>query len=514
MSLWVFLFVIGLVLCNSGVENAKILGVFPFLSKSHYAMGNTLLKEMARRGHEVTMIAAFEEKGLPSNVSYRNIKIVTQLDKNDKRPNFFKEDMTNPYSMTLFLNSAGTMMTNQVFNSPAVKKLLESGEKFDAVIMDQFVDDSCAYFAHHFSANHILLSTTFANSWVNPLVGNPAPPSVNAELLLEFSSSMTFWERLRNTLFYLFGELNRQLYFFPKQNEVIKKNFPNARPLYDYLYNVSLVLVNAHESFNDPLALVPVMKNVGGMHVSPSGKLPSDLQKFMDVAKEGIVYFSMGSNLRSKDLPDEIKESILRVFAKLKVKILWKWEDETLPGQPANVKLSKWLPQQEILAHPNLKLFITHGGLLSTIEAVHYGVPLIALPVYGDQKLNAATAQQKGYAINIPFAEFEEARFEMALKEMLRNPKYKQNAEQRSKLFHDRPMKPMDEAIYWVEYVIRHHGAQHLRVAALKLSWYQYILLDVVGFFLAVVIAVLYISKMIFGKLCCRKSKTVKSKTH
>ncbi|XP_045473130.1 UDP-glycosyltransferase UGT5-like [Harmonia axyridis] len=514
MRQFTVLFVCFFASCYLGVESAKILGVFPFPSKSHYTMGNVLLKEMAKRGHEVTMIGYYEEKHLPQNVSYRNIKVELQMNEGDKKVNFFDQGMANAYLITFFLNYAGGKMTNQTFNIPAVRKLLESGEKFDAVIMDQFIDDSFAYFAHHFSANHILLSTTSANSWVNPLVGNPAPPSVNAEVLLEFSSYMTFWERLRNTMFYLFSELNRQLYFFPKQNEVIKKNFPNARPLYDYLYNVSLVLVNAHESFNDPLALVPVMKNVGGMHVSPSGKLPSDLQKFMDDAKEGVIYFSMGSNLKSKNLPVKIRESILRVFAKLKVKILWKWEDETLPGQPANVKLSKWFPQQEILAHPNLKLFITHGGLLSTIEAVHYGVPLIALPVYGDQKLNAATAQQKGYAINIPFAEFEEARFEMALKEMLRNPKYKQNAEQRSKLFHDRPMKPMDEAIYWVEYVIRHHGAQHLRVAALELSWYQYILLDVVGFFLAVVIAVLYILKMIFGKLCCRKSKTVKSKTH
>lgn len=70
-----------------------------------------------------------------------------------------------------------------------------------------------------------------------------------------------------------------------------------------------------------------------------------------------------------------------------------------------------------------MKLFVTHGGLLSTIEAVHHGVPLLALPVYGDQKLNAVTAEQKGYAINISFDKFEEKRFESAINELLNNPK-------------------------------------------------------------------------------------------
>lgn len=46
-------------------------------------------------------------------------------------------------------------------------------------------------------------------------------------------------------------------------------------------------------------------------------------------------------------------------------------------------------------------------------------------------------------------------------------------------IFHDRPMSALDTAVYWVEYVIKHGGAQHLRSPAVELSWYQYRLLDV-----------------------------------
>lgn len=76
-----------------------------------------------------------------------------------------------------------------------------------------------------------------------------------------------------------------------------------------------------------------------------------------------------------------------------------------------------------ILAHPNLKLFITHGGLLSTTEAVFHGVPMVGMPVFGDQQANMVHAVINGYAIQVPFFEFTEETLSDAIKEILNNPK-------------------------------------------------------------------------------------------
>lgn len=44
------------------VESARILGVFHMPSYSHHIVGRTILKELAKRGHEVTMISTFPLK--------------------------------------------------------------------------------------------------------------------------------------------------------------------------------------------------------------------------------------------------------------------------------------------------------------------------------------------------------------------------------------------------------------------------------------------------------------------
>jgi hypothetical protein len=56
-----------------------------------------------------------------------------------------------------------------------------------------------------------------------------------------------------------------------------------------------------------------------------------------------------------------------------------------------------------------------------------------------------------------------------------------EEAERRSAIFRDQPETPLDRATFWVEYVIRHKGAPHLRSAVIDLAWYQRHMVDVVA---------------------------------
>lgn len=68
----------------------------------------------------------------------------------------------------------------------------------------------------------------------------------------------------------------------------------------------------------------------------------------MESNKNGVIYFSMGSNLKSKDWPEEIKTGLLKMFGNLKQTVIWKFEED-LPNVPKNVHILKWVPQTSIL---------------------------------------------------------------------------------------------------------------------------------------------------------------------
>jgi glucuronosyltransferase len=74
------------------------------------------------------------------------------------------------------------------------------------------------------------------------------------------------------------------------------------------------------------------------------------LEDYLNEAEHGVIYFNMGSMIRAETLPAEKREAFVQAFSELPQRVLWKWEADTLPGQPKNVKIAKWLPQFEVLS--------------------------------------------------------------------------------------------------------------------------------------------------------------------
>lgn len=72
--------------------------------------------------------------------------------------------------------------------------------------------------------------------------------------------------------------------------------------------------------------------------------------------------------------------------------------------------------------------------------------------------------------------------------------------QKQSEIFRDRPMSPLDTAIYWCEYILRHGVAPHLRSPGADMPVYQYLVLDVIAFTVIAVILVLWLCQYLANK--------------
>merc|ERR1719228_1231513 len=99
--------------------------------------------------------------------------------------------------------------------------------------------------------------------------------------------------------------------------------------------------------------------------------------------------------------------------------------------------------------------------------------------------------------------------FLQGIKEVLHEPSYRNNMQRLSRLHRDTPMKPLDSAIFWIEFVMRHKGAAHLRTESYKMPWYSYHSLDVMLFlivlFLVLLLTFAAFVKCLFSRMCSRR---------
>lgn len=347
------------------------------------------------------------------------------------------------------------------------------------------------------------------------VMGTSFNPSYMPNMLLSHSSDNTILQRLKNFVVHNF---NVYMYFnkgLPMQEEIARKYIKQDLPSFAEIQsNFSIFLANAVFGFDEAIPLSPNIIPVGGMHIKAKpDPLPKDLQKFLDEAKDGFIFFSLGSNLHSDSLPKEKRQAILDAFSQLRQRVLWKFESDSLEEIPPNVKIGKWLPQSDILAHPNIRMFISHCGKMSSLESTYRGVPIVGIPFFADQYLNLGILISKGVAVKVDYLTLTKQSLLDGIQEVLNNNSYQINMKKLSAIYREHPVSALDSAIFWTEYVIKHGGASHLRPASTDLYWYQFLLLDVVFILaagaLVVVLSIYYIIKKIY-RIFSRKSQNKK----
>ncbi|KAM3625524.1 uncharacterized protein V6R79_013459 [Siganus canaliculatus] len=265
--------------------------------------------------------------------------------------------------------------------------------------------------------------------------------------------------------------------------------------------------------FEFPRPTMPNAVYIGGFQCKPAESLPEHLENFVQSSGEhGFIIMSLGTFVNQ--LPADITNVIAAAFAKLSQKVIWKHKGERPAALGNNTLIVDWMPQNDLLGHPKIRLFVAHGGTNGVQEAIYHGVPVVGLPVFFDQYDNLLRLKERGAAKLLSLATVDkDDNFLKAIQEVLNEPSYRMNMQRLSRLHRDKPMKPLDTALFWIEFVMRHKGAAHLRTESYKMPWYSYHSVDVFLSFLTTVAVGAFIPFVFFRCVCFEKRLKRKSTT-
>nr|XP_023410883.1 UDP-glucuronosyltransferase 2B31-like isoform X3 [Loxodonta africana] len=438
---------------------------------SHWINIKTILDELIQRGHEVTVLTSSAsiliDPNTPSAIKFEVYP--TALTKDDFEFLFMKwirksDDLPKDTFWTYFSvvqEIAGEysdciqrLCKDVVFNKKLMMKLQQS--RFDVILADAI--GPCGELLAELLKIPFVYSVRFTYGYTFEKYsgGLLTPPSYVPIVLSGLQDRMTFLERVKNMIYVVYFDFWFQTFNEKKWDLFYSEVLGRPTTLYETMGKAEIWLIRTYWDFEFPRPVLPHFDFVGGLHCKHAHPLP---------------------------------------------KVLWRFDGKKPDNLGPNTRLYKWIPQNDLLGHPKTKAFITHGGTNGIYEAIYHGIPMVGIPLFADQPDNIARMKAKGAAVSLDMNTMTSTDLLSALKTVITDPSYKENAMRLSTIPHDQPVKPLDRAVFWIEFVIRHKGAKHLRPAALSLTWYQYHSLDVIGFLLACVAIVtcLVIKCSLFG---------------
>jgi UDP:flavonoid glycosyltransferase YjiC (YdhE family) len=119
--------------------------------------------------------------------------------------------------------------------------------------------------------------------------------------------------------------------------------------------------------------------------------------------REPLVYVTFGSVAGSFPQALPVYGVAMRAVAELPVRVLLtvgrELDLDALPPAPENVRVERWVPQQDVLGHAAAAL--VHGGSGSTLGALAAGMPLVVMPLFADQPQNARRVAEVGAGVAV-----------------------------------------------------------------------------------------------------------------
>lgn len=484
-----------LIIFVKNVVPANILFISPLPSASHHIWNRSIMEGLVEKGHNLTVLTVEIER------SYKNMNyILMENVYEDMIENYLTDELgyhQNQFTTIKDYYNLIGYLSRVLVETKGVQQLLNypNNFKFDVILHDFTSSQFLLGFVEKFGRPPLISVSPFGiPPYIYAVSNTPVLPSYIPHYATTFTDDMSLIERFKNLLFFAFDRLMRKSVHMKNENRKAKTVFgSDLINLEQIESNSSLVLVNVDWSMDYKQPLPPNVIPVGGLQTKRFEPMNPDVVDFMQSSKPTIL-FSLGTSMRSELLGEERINLFLNVFKSLPdYNFIWKFEHTNNMKVPLNVMIVDWIPQNTVLSYSNIKLFITHGGLLSMQEATWQAVPILGIPLFMDQLQNVERAINGGVGEKLDINNLSEQDVKNKIIEVIENPDYRNKMKERSLIFRSQPLHPLDRAVFWIEHVIQFKG--YLQAPAGKMSFLKIYMLDLVLVIIAFSLVYVFIVK-------------------
>ncbi|KAG5281063.1 hypothetical protein AALO_G00067020 [Alosa alosa] len=384
---------------------------------SHWINMKPVLDTLTERGHNVTMlfhnVSMFIDPKEHAQYNYHlfnaSIDISEMLEFFEEFFHFSLYELGHSgyvkiywklHELMMKSSDFGLRMCDGILRSDTLMEKLKQG-KYDLVFADPI--HPCSELVAEILDIPFVYSLRFsmANSMERLCGQLPAPPSYVPGTMVKLTDQMSLTERLINFVFYLVQDAMYSLMWRP-YDQYYTEILGKPTSFCEQMGKADLWLIRTYWDFDYPRPILPNFKYVGGIHCKPAKPLPKDMEEFVQSSgDDGIVVFTLGSMIAN--LTKEKSNVISSALGQIPQKVLWRYKGEKPETLAPNTRLYEWIPQNDLLGHPKTRAFVTHGGTNGLYEAIYHGVPMVGIPLFGDQPDNMVHMKAKGAAVIMDF---------------------------------------------------------------------------------------------------------------
>ncbi|KAE9552483.1 hypothetical protein FO519_004296 [Halicephalobus sp. NKZ332] len=481
----------------------KILQIVPGFTNSHVLFNYRLAETLTKLGHNVRMWTQMEmnmviagDLSIPKNVTEHRVPIHFSDKMKAEGLSIFQTMMFNKGS------AYDLWWTGQEFKDMRIESCHQM-LKVDPEITNYFKNENFDLAIGHFhdlcplaisekvGIKKVVWIThgTSVYDFTSVQIGLRTFPSFVPHPLGSSGDEMDFFGRFLNVAWHLstldFVNLPQNLLY--DENNMYKKEYRpshDAPDLWELSQNVRILFVNGDRflDFPRPLPLgITFMGEVGKKSSRSELVFPNEINEIINRAEKGIIIFSLGTVSNTTNMPPQMLRSFVEAFGKFpEYQILWRMEMEVPEvDKYSNINLLKWLPQKDLMKHPKTKLLIAHGGYNSFLEAAQSGIPIVLMPLFADQFINAKRAKRFGISEELDKLNLTPEIVEEKMKILLNDEKYSKNAKKLASMLNDRPFENPHE-------ILRHRlrlavaARDHFALkAAQKLNFFSFYGIDI-----------------------------------